>query len=158
MAAVMGATYPDLYAAIGLHSGLAYGSASDVVSAFAAMRGEIAARALEESQPLRTIVIHGTADATVHPSNAMAIIEAQAGLIPDRAQEINSAKDRRTATRTVFRDADGSALAEHWLIHGAGHAWAGGSPDGSYTDPAGPDASREMLRFFLAAENRQRAE
>ncbi len=153
MAAVMGATYPDLFTAIGVHSGLAHGSASDVVSAFAAMRGDANSRRPDVPPQIRTIVIHGAADTTVHPSNAMEIV---AGLTADRSTDVPASG--RSATRTVLRDAGGNAVAEHWLIHGAGHAWAGGHPDGSYTDPEGPDASREMLRFFLDGENRPRAD
>ncbi len=149
MAAVMGATYPDLYSAIGVHSGLPYGSASDVVSAFAAMRGTAPARLADKPLSSRTIVFHGAADTTVHPSNAMDIVS---NLTADRPGDIET--KGRSATRTIFRDTGGNAMAEHWLIHGAGHAWAGGSAEGSYTDPAGPDASREMLRFFLEGGTR----
>lgn len=146
MAAVLGATYPDLFKAIGVHSGLAYGSANDVVSAFAAMRGDASQRRTDAPPRIRTIVIHGAADSTVHPANAMDIVGA---LTADRPADIAPAPGRRAATRTVLRDTGGNVMAEHWLIHGAGHAWAGGSPEGSYTDPTGPDASREMLRFFM---------
>lgn len=158
MAAVMGATYPEIYAAVGVHSGLRYKSATDVVSAFAAMRGDPgmrgrgqrkSRRAADNGPRIRTIVFHGDADQIVHPSNAEKIIEAQAkmGDSVERAKARPSAS--RAYTRAVTRDKTGSAVVEQWLIHGGGHAWSGGSADGTYTDPHGPDASREMLRFFL---------
>ena len=156
MAAVMGATYPDLYAAIGVHSGLPYRSAADLPSAFAAMRGHAGQRGRhsrksrstgDDSPPIRTIVFHGDADNIVHPSNA-ALVEAESiSEIVERAEVRHDAI--RAHTRTVTRDKTGAVVVEHWLVHGSGHAWSGGSPDGTYTDPEGPDASREMLRFFF---------
>jgi poly(hydroxyalkanoate) depolymerase family esterase len=158
MAAVMGATYPELYAAVGVHSGLAYKSATDVVSAFAAMRGDTglrhrsqrkSRRGADNDARVRTIVFHGDADRIVHPSNAEKIINAQAkiGDSVERAETRSSAG--RAYSRAVTRDKTGSSVVEQWLIHGSGHAWSGGSADGTYTDPHGPDASREMLRFFF---------
>jgi poly(hydroxyalkanoate) depolymerase family esterase len=163
MAAVMGVTYPEIYAAIGVHSGLPYKSATDVASAFAAMRGDPGIRgqrkprrAAANDPRMRTIVFHGDADRIVHPSNAAKIIEAQAqpGDSVERAKARSSAS--RAYTRAVTRGKTGSAVMEQWLIHGSGHAWSGGSPDGTYTDPHGPDASREMLRFFLEELPRSR--
>ncbi len=151
MAVVMGETYPELYAAVGAHSALPYGAARDMVSAFGAMRGQggRSAPAGQDRRPrVRTIVFHGSADTTVHPSNgdriAAAGIDAQAEALHGR-----SAGGRPYSTRVV-RGPDGAPVTEHWLVEGAGHAWAGGSSAGSFTDPHGPDASREMLRFFLA--------
>jgi poly(hydroxyalkanoate) depolymerase family esterase len=158
MAAVMGETYPDLYGAMGIHSGLAYGSANDVVSAFAAMRGETGAAqrgkpARTGSEPgIRTIVFQGSADAVVHPSNAERII-AEAGLqiAPGAIRRENGASAAgRGYIRTVITDPDGDPAVEYWLIADTGHAWSGGNPNGSYADPAGPDASTEMMRFFFA--------
>lgn len=158
MAAVMGETYPDIYAAVGIHSGLAYGSANDVMSAFSAMRGDVGLGARSPTRvatsPMRTIVFHGAADRTVHPSNADRIVAAVA---PDRAhaslrRETGRRADGRTYTRTIRADPAGLPLVEQWLVDGAGHAWSGGRPTGSYTDPKGPDASSEMLRFFLARQ------
>jgi poly(hydroxyalkanoate) depolymerase family esterase len=159
MAAVMGATYPDLYAGIGVHSGLAYKSAADLPSAFAAMRGDrgpLVKRSrkkrggTDDAPRLRTIVFHGDADNIVHASNAATI----AGPVKN-GESMQRADPSRSAARahslSVIRDESGRAVVEEWLIHGSGHAWSGGSPDGTYTDPSGPDASREMIRFFFAA-------
>ena len=158
MAAVMGATYPELYAAVGVHSGLAYKSATDVVSAFAAMRGDTGLRYHSQRKShcganndarVRTIVFHGTADRIVHPSNAEKIIKAQAK-IGDSVERANTRSSAgRAYSRSILRDKTGSPVVAQWLIHGSGHAWSGGSADGTYTDPHGPDASREMLRFFF---------
>ena len=157
MAAVMGATYPDLYAAVGVHSGLPYKSAADLPSAFAAMRGDggpLGLRSREsrsaanDGPRIRTIVFHGDADNIVHPSNGASIVgTAEDGDRIELAEARNTAA--RAHTRTVTRDKTGKVVVEQWLIHGGGHAWSGGSPDGTYTDPQGPDASSEMLRFFL---------
>jgi poly(hydroxyalkanoate) depolymerase family esterase len=157
MAAVMSATYPDFYAAVGVHSGLPYRSATDLPSAFAAMRGSAGSRGRrsrksrgvgDDSPRVRTIVFHGDADKIVHPSNAAGLVGgSKVGESIDRAETRSSAG--QTYTRSVIRDQSGVAVVEQWLLHGCGHAWSGGSPDGSYTDPHGPDASREMLRFFL---------
>ncbi|MDQ6703020.1 MAG: PHB depolymerase family esterase [Pseudomonadota bacterium] len=157
MALVMSATYPELYAATGVHSGLAYRSATDLPSAFAAMGGNTSPVAIgqKKSRPkggrVRTIVFHGESDPTVHPSNAGLIVaDARAGF-PGAAQETQHRRSAggRAYTRTSLRDARGIVHVEHWAIEGLGHAWSGGRPEGSYTDPDGPDASREMLRFFL---------
>jgi len=157
MAAVMAATYPDLYAAVGVHSGLPYLSATDLPSAFAAMRGDAGPRGrrsrksrgvADDFPRMRTIVFHGDADRIVHPSNAGQIVEgSEAGESIERVEPRSSTG--QPYTRAVTRDKDGLPVVEQWLIHGSGHAWSGGSPDGTYTDPKGPDASREMLRFFL---------
>jgi poly(hydroxyalkanoate) depolymerase family esterase len=152
-AVVMGATYSDLYAAIGVHSGLACGAATDIPSAFVAMRQGGASDAkvpLPDGPPVPTIVFHGDRDITVHPDNGDYILEQS---IRTTTTQKNVHRGRvpggHAFTRTIHTDARGRGVFEHWNIHGAGHAWSGGSPAGSYTDPRGPDATREMLRFFL---------
>jgi poly(hydroxyalkanoate) depolymerase family esterase len=159
MAAIMSVTYPELYAATGVHSGLAHGSASDVVSAFAAMRGGPGSaapgarmrRRERANDHVRTIVFHGMSDQTVHPSNAETILaDARASLAgPLRETHYDGFMGGRAYTRSVITTASGVPHIEHWAIDGLGHAWSGGSPEGSHTDSNGPDASREMLRFFL---------
>jgi poly(3-hydroxybutyrate) depolymerase len=148
MAAILGETYPDLYAAIGVHSGLASGAAQDLPSALAAMRsGADAAASALTGVP--TIVFHGDADATVHPDNGHHVIRASAGHGDGEPQAHREKADGgRNYTRHVHRSREGEVLAEHWVVHGSGHAWSGGSRQGSYTDPAGPDATQQMLRFF----------
>ncbi len=150
MAAVLAQTDPALYAAVGIHSGLAYQAATDVPSAFAAMRGSRApSLPIVEASAVPTIVFHGDADHTVHVSNADAIV---AGLsAPGQRTTVHqgAADGGRRFTRTVARDDRGAIRFENWRVEGAGHAWSGGSRAGSYTDPTGPDASREMMRFFL---------
>lgn len=144
MAAIMGRNYPDLYAAVGVHSGLPYAAARDMPSALAAMRGRnsIPEPLCGESAapPLPTIVFHGDRDTTVHPSNGEQRFASRT--------VVNGEEGGRKYTRTV---GSGKPALEHWLVHGAGHAWSGGSPTGSYADPRGPDASRAMLDFFLLA-------
>ena len=150
-AAIMGATYPDLYASVGIHSGLACGAASDLPSAFVAMRQGNGPEAIRKAgSPVPTIVFHGDRDTTVHPNNGDRILEQSAKATSPTAKVLRGRVPHGHAyTRTILTDAGGRAISEHWNIHGTGHAWSGGSPAGSYTDPRGPDATREMLRFFL---------
>ncbi|MEX0731634.1 MAG: PHB depolymerase family esterase [Aquisalimonadaceae bacterium] len=165
MAAIMGKTYPDLYAAVGIHSGPDHSAAHDMLSAFSAMRGAAApggARNRGAARPtvVPTIVFHGDRDTTVHPSNGKQVgtdcnnrvaeesLEAQYGADPRVTLERGQVPQGHAYSRTIYRDARDHVVVELWLVHGAGHAWSGGSARGSYTDPGGPDATREMLRFF----------
>jgi len=158
-AAVMGATYPDLYAAIGVHSGLACGAANDLPSAFVAMRqGDLAdalgsgdiSPVLRNGQAVPTIVFHGDRDTTVHPRNGDHVITRSMRTTSTRKTvHCGRIPGGHAYTRTIHTDSSGRAIFEHWEIHGAAHAWSGGSPAGSFTDPRGPGATREMLRFFL---------
>ena len=149
-AAIMAANYGDLFAAVGIHSGLACGAASDLPSAFMAMR-QAGGFEAEAGSPVPTIVFHGDRDTTVHPGNGHRIFEQSANATSSKTKVLRGRVPHGHAyTRTIVIDLSGRAISEHWNIHGAGHAWSGGSPAGSYTDPRGPDATREMLRFFLA--------
>ena len=148
LAAILGATYPDLFAAIGVHSGLACGAASDMASAMSAMRRG-GATANEPHSPIPAIVFHGDKDHTVSPVNADQVI-AQTGTPLAQSRIIEGETNGVKFTKTVQLGPDGKTMTEKWILHGTGHAWSGGSKAGSYTNPAGPDASREMLRFFTA--------
>jgi poly(hydroxyalkanoate) depolymerase family esterase len=170
MAVVLGETYPEVFAGVGAHSGLPYGSAYDIPSAMLAMKGGHSgmpnlqnlpgAAAGPRRKPVHavpTIVFHGDRDHTVQPSNAAQIVQeaieahaAEAGtVLQPRSQSATSAGGR-SYSRTLHVDANGQSRIEAWTLHGAGHAWAGGDASGSYTDGRGPDASAEMVRFFLA--------
>ena len=142
MAAVMAATYPDLFAAAAVHSGLAYGAAHDLPSAFAAMRQGPPPGQARSAGNVPLLVFQGDRDTTVAPVNAQTLLAPWAGTTTAETVA-GPGWDRR-----VYRDGAGRVVAEWWTVHQLGHAWSGGSADGSYTDPTGPDASAELVRFF----------
>lgn len=148
-ATLVARAYPDVFAAAGVHSGLPAGAASDVASAFGAMRNGADGASGVTAMP--TIVFHGDADGTVHPANGTAVARQSLAGFPALTAKVKTgkAKGGRAFRRTSHAGPDGRTMIEHWSVDGAGHAWSGGHPSGSYTDPTGPDASREFLRFFL---------
>ena len=154
-AAVLGETYPEIFAAVGVHSGLACGAASDLGSAMSVMRsGKAGAPARRSSESLMpTIVFHGDKDQTVHPKNGDHVINQLLG--EGYEKRLRAVSDRgetggQSFSRTSYFGRGNQSVLELWVVHGAGHAWSGGNRQGSYADPRGPDASREMLRFFLS--------
>jgi len=151
MADVLASTYPDVFSAVGIHSGLPHGAATDVVSAFNAMKGKAKTTAdTNAGNESRKIIFHGTSDATVHASNGDAVFDRARTRHP-KIMDVttNAVMNGKRVTRTLLCPTAGAALAEHWIIQGGGHAWSGGDNGGSFTDATGPDASREMIRFFL---------
>ena len=149
-AAIIAATaYPDLFAAAGVHSGLPAGAAHNAASGFLAMRQGAPGDRPTVAMP--TIVFHGDADTVVHPRNGRFVVARSLSAHPrlKKVERKGRAPGGRDYSVTAHRARTGKSCCEHWVVEGAGHAWAGGHPSGSYTDPAGPDASREMLRFFL---------
>ena len=154
MADIVAAAYPEIYAAVGVHSGLPRGAATNVAGAFAVMKnGKPASRptATTKEATVPTIVFHGDADHTVHPNNGEQVIAALVRSVQSSETKLEQgvASGGRGYARTTYRADSGLAVAEHWLVSGAGHAWSGGSSEGSYTDATGPDATAEMLRFFF---------
>ena len=169
MAGTMGMAYPDLYAAVGVHSGLPHAIAHDLPSALAAMHGGAVP---SQSQyigsqgtgrcrhAVPTIVFHGDRDTKVHPCNGDKVtaqwtathIQGSANTKTEASPRVSVQRSQvpggHAYTRATHLDGNGKIIVEQWRIHGAGHAWSGGSPRGSYTDPRGPDATREMMRFF----------
>jgi len=148
MAAVVAACWPELFAAVGVHSGLAPGAATSLPEALAAMRGGVPAGTRGMPVAVPTIVFHGDRDATVHPDNGARMVAAATPGAPDRSEQGTAGAGRRW-TRHVHGASGAGPEVEHWVVHGAGHAWSGGQRAGSYTDPSGPDATGEMLRFFF---------
>lgn len=153
MAVVLGRTYPDLFCAVGSHSGLAHGCAVGTSAAMQAMHyGASAGSAPLDVDPLPLIVFHGDMDSTVHPRNARGVIEQTVSLSQLRRATVHTGEATgRSFTCEIHRGAAGAVVAEHWTVHGSGHAWSGGQRRGSYTDASGPDASAEMMRFFMTA-------
>lgn len=167
MAYIVGSVYSDIYAAIGVHSGLLYRGINNMFSALAAMKtgaGQIGkieelrdelsnsigvpAALDRHDQPL--IIFHGDQDDVVASQNATDLMayHHQDNLYQQHQYQETSA--HYDLTRTTYQNAKGKNLAEQWIIHGAGHAWSGGNAEGSFTDANGPDASVEMMRFFMA--------
>lgn len=166
MAVIIARLYPDLYAAVGVHSGLPYAAAHDLPSALAAMKGGVAGRAAPvkssvsasgataQQNAVPLIVFHGDRDTTVHPRNGEKVMAHAnpAAATPGKPEPSvlrGKIPNGHAYTQTTHQNAEGQIVAEHWVIHGAAHAWSGGSKRGSYTDAKGPDASQEMMRFFM---------
>lgn len=155
MAAILADVYPEVFSAAGVHSGLARGAARDVLSAMSAMRnGGVPPQTIPTvstpPETVRRIIFHGEADSTVHPSNAARIVAAAVGENAKPTKVSKRSVRGRNYTRSEFTGSDGRVVVDLWMIEGAGHAWSGGRAAGSYTDRHGPDASAQMIRFFLA--------
>ena len=147
MAAVLGETYPERFAAVGLHSGVPTGLARDVFTAMAVMKSGPTAVPPHPVVPPPTIIFHGDHDEVVHPANADEAMRRFAALGPRDATQGTTAEGIAW-TRHRVRDGQGRVRAERWTVHGGGHAWSGGSAEGRYTLPAGPDATAAMVAFF----------
>ncbi len=173
MAVIMGATYPDLIAAIGVHSGIEYGGAENVFSGLQAMghggpeplhQGELAHTVMgTSSRVMPTIVFHGTDDKVAAPINGTQVIQQwmQTNCLASRGEYVARIDEPTTVTSgqtpgghsyvvSTWGPPDDYPVQVYWKIGGMGHAWSGGNPQGTYTDPLGPNASLAMYRFFMA--------
>ena len=171
MTTALSAAYPDLYAAVGVHSGLEYEAATRPSQALSALqsggpdpqrKGRAAYEAMgEHANPVPTIVFHGTRDSTVAPINGQQVTEQAIQTIDlaidgrdDADVDLDPELQRRGTingtnyTNRVFRTSAGYLAVEQYVIEGLGHAWSGGAPDAAFATPAGPDASRLMWAFF----------
>ena len=164
MALILAATYPEVFAAVGVHSAPAYRSAASGGRALGAMRGRGAVIApLAGARMAPVIVFQGTADMVVHARNGTLVADQwqaydtarSAG--PRDPQRITRSRavarrsaDGRRYTVTRWYSARGRKQLEYWQVEGLGHAWSGGLADGSYSDPRGPRASTAMWQFFAA--------
>ena len=155
MALILAVAYPDLYSAVGVHSGIPYQAARNVLTAMSVMRRGAEDYVVISLKDVRVIVFHGGTDKTVNPLNGEQVILQLLGTAsahPGKLSTVQTgATNGRSYDRKTFRDLDGTTVAEHWSVHKTGHAWSGGSAAGSYADPSGPNASYEMVRFFLRA-------
>ena len=167
MAVILGATYPDVFAAVGAHSGLEYEAAKDETSALQAAQsggptpktqGDAAFTAMGTyARAVPVIVFQGTADTTVNDVNGQQTID-QWTETDDRASASLGAgaatqgtAGGKSFTLTTYTDAkSGGVMLEYYLVSGLAHAWSGGSTAGTFTDPAGPDATGLMWKFFAA--------
>lgn len=162
MAVNLAVTHPELYAAAAIHSGVAFGVADEEFSALCAMndgkgtiRMPLIAADVPRPRNVPLIIFHGDADDVVHPRNGEQIAQMSQLLEGEPKRAINRTQTRvecedgkHSYTIHIDRDDDGCAIGEQWLIHGLGHDWSGGHPDGTYTDRRGPDATAEIIRFM----------
>jgi poly(hydroxyalkanoate) depolymerase family esterase len=156
MAAILGEQYPEVFAAVGVHSGLPSGVARNLPEALQAMQGHAKPASISPLN-LPMIVFHGDSDKTVSPVNGQCFAEAMTSNTGSSVELIEGVVGRGF-TRKIYREIGGTLIGEYWEIEGAGHAWSGGNKSGSYTDPRGPDASAEMMRFFLESRGSNQPE
>jgi poly(hydroxyalkanoate) depolymerase family esterase len=164
MALILGASYPDVFAAVGVHSAPAYRSASRGGNALGAMRGRGVMTAPPPGARMAPLIVfQGTADAVVYGRSGVLVTDQWLAydaarstgprdphrITRSRATEKRGADGRRS-TVTRWYSARGRKQLEHWQVEGLGHAWSGGLKDGSYSDPRGPRASTAMWQFFAA--------
>jgi poly(hydroxyalkanoate) depolymerase family esterase len=166
MASIMGATYPDYFAAIGVGSGCEYAATAACAgfrSADPTMAGQQAYREMgPRARPIPFIAMQGDADTTVPPANADQLVQqwlvtddladdgAANGSVPSTPAKtaFGSSAGGRSYTVRTYLDAHRAELAQYWVVRGMKHAWSGGNAAQPYSDPSGPDATAAMYAFF----------
>jgi poly(hydroxyalkanoate) depolymerase family esterase len=172
MAVILGATYPDIFAAIGVHSGIEYQAVTNIISGLTMMRhggpdpilqGQRAYEAMGSyKRVVPIIVFQGTHDRIVPPISGDQVVQQwmQTNHLASHGLYVADFKNPTTTTSGqvpggyaytayTWKDSKGDEVQAYWKIHGLGHAWSGGSPAGSHTDPQGPNASEAMYQFFM---------
>lgn len=147
MAAILAARYPGVFSGVGLHSGVPLGAATNVVGALLAMRG-MSRWAKNQGWSAPTLIFHGDKDNVVSVKNADRLRQQACYALELSSREDSLQEGGRRVRRGQYADAQGKVQVESWTVEGLGHAWSGGSPEGSWTDPEGPDASAHLVRFF----------
>jgi poly(hydroxyalkanoate) depolymerase family esterase len=174
----LGATYPDVFASIGVSAGVEYKAAQDVASGVLVLQtggpdpdqqGALAYVAMERAaRTVPVIVFHGDLDQTVRPVNGDQVLSQWAqtnDLVDDRvdndtvsdapaATVAGTVPGGRAWTRYEYELRPEGPLLEKWIVHGMTHKWSGGAEGQTFTDPAGPEATEEMLRFFASHPRR----
>ena len=146
-AVAIAAAYPGIYAAVGVHSGLPVGAARAGLSALVAMQAGSAG--VQLSVPMPTIIFHGDDDAVVNPRNGRALAARAVATFPALTKTVKNGKSAGMFHKTTYRGPNRKSCCEYWTIAGAGHVWSGGNPAERFAQATGPDASAEMVRFFL---------
>lgn len=167
MALTVAYAYPEIYAAAGIHSGIAYGVAGSIGEAIKAMASgashpdslaSTVVKGMGSRRSFPAIVFQGGADKSIRPVNAGQVVSQLSELhLPGGLKKglpsTGVAEGGYHYSRTTY--GKGKPSIEEWIVDELGHAWSGGSAEGTYTDPKGPVASREMLRFFLGHQRRR---
>lgn len=172
MSVILGATYPDIFAAIGVGSGMEYKAATSAGGAVVAQtyggpnpttQGQAAYNAMgSRAREVPTISFQGTSDTVVYPINGNQVVQqwmetdylASGGVYNANFSSPNTIINGQVPfgqayTEYIWNDNNGREVQEYWVVYYMGHAWSGGSAAGSYTDPYGPSASQAIYTFFM---------
>lgn len=168
MATLVAVAYPETYNAIALHSGMEYRAADNVMEALAAMKdggpdpraqGAAALTAMgARAKVIPVLIVHGSKDTVVPPLHAAQLLVqwlvVNGAMDAPRDESSHVLEDGYRYTRAQYTNRDGRVVVESIVVAELGHAWSGGSAEGTYTDAKGPNATDEMIRFFRSASGK----